>query len=209
VQDVREEATHATVADTALEHGPLALWVNNAGVGDDGTLAQLTSESVQRLVEINLLGTVWGMRAALGAFGVTGGDVVNVASASGLGPVPGLSMYAATKAAVVSLTTSVGLEVPKNVRIHAVCPDGVDTDMVSAMRPDGMAKALVHSGGRLLTTDEIARAVVHLVGSRRVIRSLPSWRGGLIRTGALYPSGAGAPLQAFASVGRAVIRRRG
>ena len=69
--------------------------------------------------------------------------MVNTASLSGLGPVPG-SLYAATKAAVVSLTTSVHAETPRSVRVHAVCLDGVDTAMVEAMDPQGMAKELNH-----------------------------------------------------------------
>lgn len=206
--DVRDEQSHAAVAKAAAQHGPLAVWVNNAGVGDDGTLAQLSSESVRRLVDINLVGVVWGMRAALAGFGAGSGDIVNVASASGLGPVPGLSVYAATKAAVVSLTMSVASEAPKGVRVHAVCPDGVDTEMVRVMRDDGQAKALVHSSGRLLTVDEVAAEVVALIGSRRVVRTLPGWRAPLIRVGAFLPSQSRGAFRAFEVIGRRVMKRR-
>ena len=154
--DVRDEAAHVLVAEEALRHGRLAVWVNNAGVGHDGTLAELASSSVDALVDVNLKGVLWGMRAALAAFGPGGGDVVNVASSSGLGPVPGLAVYAATKAAVVSVTMSASVEAPRGVRVHALCPDGVDTAMVEAMRADGPAKAIVHSFGRLLTVEEVA-----------------------------------------------------
>ena len=208
-QDVREEASHAEVAAIAAGHAPLAVWVNNAGVGDDGTLAELASESVHRLVGVNLLGPVFGMRAALAAFGPTGGDVVNIASLSGLGPVPGLSVYAATKAAVVSLTTSVAAETPRNVRVHAVCPDGVDTEMVAVMKIDGLARALVHSGGGLLTVEAVAAAAVGVIGSGRVVVSLPGWRGGLVRTTALAPSVAMKALPLFHAMGRRVMRKRG
>jgi NAD(P)-dependent dehydrogenase (short-subunit alcohol dehydrogenase family) len=206
-QDVREEASHDRVAREAARHGRLAVWVNNAGVGDDGTLVQVTSESVRRLVEVNLLGVLWGMRAALAAFGPRGGDIVNVASASALGPVPGLSVYAATKAAVVSVTTSASVEAPQGVRVHALCPDGVDTAMVAAMRPDGPAKAIVHSGGRLLGVEEVAEAAVALLGSRRVVRTLPTWRAPLIRVGSLLPSRSRGGFKAFELVGRRVMRR--
>lgn len=207
-QDVREEGSHASVAEAAAKHAPLATWVNNAGVGDDGTLAELSSESVDRLVRVNLLGPTYGMRAALAAFGPAGGDIVNVASLSGLGPVPGLSVYAATKAAVVSLTTSVAVEAPRGVRVHAVCPDGVDTDMVAGMQADGLARALVHSGGRLLTVDEVADAAVGLIGSRRIVLTVPSWRGGLMRTTALAPSVAMSGLPVFRALGERVMRKR-
>lgn len=207
-QDVREESSHAAVAATAASFAPLTVWVNNAGVCADGTVAGVTSESVRRLVDVNLLGTVWGVRAALAAFGPRGGDIVNIASASGLGPVPGLGVYAATKAAVVSLTTSLNAEVPLGVRVHAVCPDGVDTAMVAGMRADGRAKALVHSSGRLLTADEVATAAVGLVGSRRVVRTMPGWRGGLIRFGAVAPAASAGGFRLFEAVGRRVMQRR-
>jgi NAD(P)-dependent dehydrogenase (short-subunit alcohol dehydrogenase family) len=208
-QDVREEQSHAGVAEAAARHGRVTVWVNNAGVGDDGTLEQLASESVRRLIDINLVGVAWGMRAALDAFGFGGGDIVNVASASAHGPVPGLSVYAATKAAVVSLTMSAANEVPKGVRVHALCPDGVDTEMVRVMRHDGQAKALVHSGGGLLTVEEVAAAAVGLIGSRRVVRTLPGWRAPLIRLGAFVPSRTKGLFKAFELLGRRVMKRRG
>ena len=111
-------------------------------------------------------------------------------------------------AAVVSLTTSLNVETPANVRVHCVCPDGVDTEMVAAMRHDGMAKALVHSSGRLLTVDEVAAEAVALIGSRRVVRTLPGWRGGLIRFGALAPAASAGGFKVFAAVGRRVMLRR-
>jgi NAD(P)-dependent dehydrogenase (short-subunit alcohol dehydrogenase family) len=207
--DVRDEQSHADVAAAATRHGRLAVWVNNAGVGHDGTLEQLASDSVRRLVEVNLLGVMWGTRSALDAFGFDGGDVVNIASASALGPVPGLSVYAATKAAVVSLTMSVANEVPKGVRVHALCPDGVDTEMVRVMRHDGQAKALVHSGGGLLAAEEVAVAAVALIGSRRVVRTLPGWRAPLIRLGAFIPSRTKGLFKVFELLGRRVMKRRG
>ena len=89
--DVRNEAGHHEVAARALQHGRLAAWFNNAGVGFDGTLTELSSSSVERLVGVNLVGTIWGMRAALAAFSSEGGDIVIIASLSGHGPVPGRS----------------------------------------------------------------------------------------------------------------------
>jgi NAD(P)-dependent dehydrogenase (short-subunit alcohol dehydrogenase family) len=181
-QDVRDAAGHRFVATTASDLGRLTAWFNNAGVGDDGRLAELSDEQVRRLVEVNLLGCLYGMRAALDAFGSRGGDIVNTASLSGLGPVPGYSAYAATKAAIVSATMSVSAEVPRNVRVHALCPDGVQTALLDGQDTDALGSQLVHSGSRILTVDETADAAVALLGSRRVVRSLPGWRGGLVRS---------------------------
>jgi hypothetical protein len=91
--------------------------------------------------------------------------------------------------------------------VHALCPDGVDTDLVAAMDPEGPARAIVHSSGRLLRVDEVADAAVALVGSRRVVRTLPTWRAPLIRAGSLVPSQAGGGFKAFERYGRRVMRR--
>lgn len=187
-QDVRDETSHRDVAQEALKHAPLGAWFNNAGVGHDGTLAELGVEQARQLVEVNLLGTMWGSRAAIDAFDDRGGDIVNIASLSGHGPVPGLSVYAATKAAVVSLSTSVNAETPRNVRVHVLCPDGVATAMVDAMDPAGRAKQLVASGGPMLTVDKVAAEAVAILGTARVVRTLPGWRGAMSRLTALAPS---------------------
>lgn len=208
-QDVRDPASHQAVAQEALAHGPLRGWFNNAGVGWDGALVDLGEEQVRGLVEINLLGVLWGMRAALAAFETGpggGGDIVNTASLSGLGPVPGLSVYAATKAAVVSATMSVAIEAPEGVGVHAILPDGVATPMVEAMDSAGLAKALVSSGGRLLSVEEIAEAAVGLLGSRRVLRTVPAWRGAVMRGSSLAPSLAAKGTALFAAQGRRALR---
>lgn len=206
--DVRDPAAHALVAEEAARHGAVTAWFNNAGVGDDGALASLSEASVRNLVEVNLLGTTWGTRAALAAFGSAGGDVVNIASLAGLGPVPGYSMYAATKAAVVSLSASVNAESPRGVRVHVLCPDGVDTAMLAGQDPAGMGAQLTHSGGRILTVEEVAAAAVDLVGSRRVVRTVPAWRGGVVRGSALAPGVLEQAAALFAAQGRRAMKRR-
>lgn len=200
-QDVRDPASHRAVAAAAAELAPLGAWFNNAGVAFDETLVDLTDDQVRATVEVNLLGLLWGMRTAFVSFGAAGGSVVNTASLSGLGPVPGLSVYAATKAAVVSITMSASLEAPKGVTVHAVLPDGVRTPMLDSMHA-GVGQSLVHSGGRILTIEEIAEAAVGLLGSRRVLRTVPGWRGAVMRGASLLPSQASVGLGVFERQGR-------
>jgi NAD(P)-dependent dehydrogenase (short-subunit alcohol dehydrogenase family) len=208
-QDVRDPDAHRLVAEEAARHGVLTAWFNNAGVGDDGTLSELSEEAVRRLVEVNLLGTLWGMRAAVAAFGEAGGYIVNTASLAGLGPVPGYSVYAATKAAIVSVSMSGDAETPRWIRVHALCPDGVQTAMLEAQTPGGLGSLLVHSGGPILTVDQVADEAVGLLGSRRVVRAVPGWRGGLVRVSALAPSVAKKGTKLFAAQGRRAIEREG
>ncbi|MGH3318107.1 MAG: SDR family oxidoreductase [Nocardioidaceae bacterium] len=187
-QDVRDEAGHHTVAAEASRYGQLAVWVNNAGVGFDGPIAEQSSERVRALVDINFTGVLWGCRAAVEAMN-GGGEILNVASLSGHGPVPGLTVYAATKAAVVSLTGSLDSELRgRGIRVHAICPDGVDTKLVADMDHSGQGAALIHSGGPLLTTAQIAEAAVGMLGTNRVVRTVPAWRGGMMRLSSVAPS---------------------
>lgn len=207
--DVRDADAHAEAAARAASYGRVVAWFNNAGIGDDGRLSELRDDQVQRLVEVNLLGTLWGMRAALDAFDDAGGDIVNIASLAGLGPVPGYAVYAATKAAVVSASLSVDAETPAAVRVHALCPDGVRTAMLDAQDPGGLGSRLVHSGGRILSVDEVADAAVGLVGSHRVVLALPAWRGALMRFSSLAPSVAKRSLRLVEAQGARAMRKSG
>jgi NAD(P)-dependent dehydrogenase (short-subunit alcohol dehydrogenase family) len=203
------DAAHA-VAARARELAPLGAWVSNAGVGFDGALAELDEKNVRTLVDVNLLGPIWGSRAAIAAFreqaaeGARGGELAITASLSGLGPVPGLSVYAATKAGVLSLATSLNSELRRDgIRVHAICPDGVGTALLDGMAPNGQAKALVRSGV-LLTPDQVAKALVEMFGTSRVYRTLPAWRGVMMRLSALVPG----PLMRLEPAIRALGSRR-
>ncbi|NMH95974.1 SDR family NAD(P)-dependent oxidoreductase [Pseudonocardia acidicola] len=208
--DVTDEHAAHDVAARARELAPLGAWVNNAGVGFDGALSELSSEHVRALVEVNLMGVVWGCRAAVAAFreqtaaGTPGGDIGITASLSALGPVPGLSLYAATKAAVLSLAAAQACELrAERIGVHAICPDGVNTELLRSMADDGQAKALVRSGV-LVTPAQVARALADMFGTRRVYRTLPGWRGALMRSTALAPG----PMLRLEPVMRAIGRRR-
>ncbi|MFL6089809.1 MAG: SDR family oxidoreductase [Aeromicrobium sp.] len=191
--DVRDQYATRGVVEEAKLLAPLGAFVCNAGVAFDETLQDLTDDQIHLLVDVNILGVVWGTRVATEVFrqqakdGVKGGDIGIVASLSSHGPVPGLSMYAATKAAVLSLATSVSVELKKEkIRVHAVCPDGVDTKMVADMRPDGEARELVGSG-TFLQPAQVAHALVGMFGTRRVYKTLPASRGVMMRLASVAP----------------------
>jgi NAD(P)-dependent dehydrogenase (short-subunit alcohol dehydrogenase family) len=191
--DVRDAHATRGVIEQARLLAPLGAFVCNAGVGFDGTLQELTEDQIHTLVDVNILGVVWGSRVATDVFrqqateGVKGGDIGIVASLSSHGPVPGLSLYAATKAAALSLATSLSVELKKDkIRVHAVCPDGVDTKMVADMRQDGEARELVGSG-TFLQPQQVAHALVEMFGSRRVYRTLPASRGVMMRLASVAP----------------------
>ena len=188
--DVRDPAALRAVAATALEHGPLEVWVNNAGVAPAGKAWEIPEEVVRRTVEVNLLGVINGSCAAVDAMSSRGGQILNVASLAAHGPVPGLGVYAATKAGVVSFTLSLegDLQIAGlPIKTHVICPDASDTRMVRdvADEPDS---ALLFSGGELLDPGAVAEQAVAMLDGRRLVRTLPRWRSPIVRAGALTPT---------------------
>lgn len=191
--DVTDPEANRVVAVRAREVAPLGAWVCNAGVLFEGDVSALTEQQIRVTVDVNVLGVVWGARAATDAFreqastGIRGGELGIVASLSAHAPVPGLSIYAASKAAVLSIATSLVAELRHDkIRVHAVCPDGVSTAMVDSMAPEGGARAILATGV-MLSPEQAARALVDMFGTRRSVKTVPAWRGALGRTATLAP----------------------
>ena len=111
----------------------------------------------------------------------------------------------ATAAAATSGTARIG---PPEYTSCEPRPDGVDTAMLAAQDPTGLGSQLVHSGGPILSVAEVAEAAVSLVGSRRVIRAVPTWRGGVVRGSALAPGLMQHAAGLFAAQGRRAMGRR-
>jgi len=114
---------------------------NNAGIGVGGEIRDLTVDHWRTAVEINLMGVIHGVVAAYPVMQRQGsGHIVNIASLAGLVPAPGFGPYAATKAAVVSLTSILRVEGESfAVRASVVCPGFVRTAIFEnaiGMKPD-------------------------------------------------------------------------
>jgi short-subunit dehydrogenase len=190
--DVRSAESLRGLAALAADRGEVTAWVNNAGVMLPKAAWEGDDAEVDLQVHVNLLGVMHGSRAALGV--MRSGDIVNIASMSAYGAVPGIAAYAATKAGVRSWTLSLSAELReagRAVRVHAVCPDPVDTRLVRDVEA-GPGMEMVHAGPRLLAPERIAEAVVGLLGTRRVVQSVPGWRAALAQLSSLAP-GATAP----------------
>ena len=129
-------ATADTIFDT------LHILVNNAGIyGPMGPTDEVDFEEWRRAVDINLHGTLLPCRAAMRRFKKTGGGkIVNLSGGGATNPMPNLSAYAASKAAVVRLTETLALELqPFRVDVNAVAPGALNTrllDEVIAAGPD-------------------------------------------------------------------------
>ena len=187
--DVRDPQAHRVAARAAAEHGPVEVWVNNAGVMRTVKCWEQSDDDVRLECEVNLLGVIWGSRAAVDAMRAGSGDahIINIASMSALQPVPGLAVYAATKHAVLGFSGSLQgdlLDAGLPITVHAICPDGADTQLVRE-HDDEPEAAIIWSGRRLLTVDEVADQAVALLDSKKLVHVVPRWRGWGARANAM------------------------
>jgi NAD(P)-dependent dehydrogenase (short-subunit alcohol dehydrogenase family) len=205
-QDVRDPDSHRKVAAAASERGPLKVWVNNAGILKTEKIWDHPDADVRLMVEVNLLATVWGARAAVEAMRSEPDDahIINMASMAAFGPVPGLGVYAATKHGVLGLTESLQGDLTLAglpIRVHAVCPDMVDTGMMRE-HADNPEYALGFSGTKIYTPEEIADQIVELLDSDKIVLSIPRNRMVVARMTGVFPRTGLRLAQAFLSVGQ-------
>ncbi len=166
--DLTRPAEIASAVASAVDaFGALDIAFNNAGFQEPrADLAIQPDAMFDRVFDVNVRALFLAMKAEVSAMLAHGGGViVNNASVSGLrNPNPGLSLYAASKAAAISLTRSAAMEyAPRGIRINAVSPGRVETPMMLA---SGIADMSVVAAGlpirRLGTPEEVAEAVLWL-----------------------------------------------
>lgn len=116
-------------AATKTAFGRVDILVNNAGVYDFKPLAEIAAEHFHRLFDINVLGLLLTSQKAAESFGEEGGSIINISSEAALKPVPGGSVYSATKAAVDAITKSLAAELgPRKIRVNSLNPGMVETE---------------------------------------------------------------------------------
>ncbi|MDR2235606.1 MAG: 3-ketoacyl-ACP reductase [Chryseobacterium sp.] len=132
VFSIDNEAEVKTGIETLAEKlGGIDILINNAGIGDFGSLEEMSSETWEQVIKTNLFGVYYAAKAAHPFLKERGeGDIVNVASTAGLKGGPNMSAYAASKAAVVSLSQSMMAEWRKqNIRVITLTPSTIASDM--------------------------------------------------------------------------------
>ncbi len=128
----KEDDCIRLVAEHVGLHGGLDVLVNSAGLGIAGTTGDTATKAWDLQQSVNLRGAFLVTREALPHLRATRGYVVNLASIAGTIPTPGLSVYGATKAALIALTRSLDREEAEaGVRFTALCPAFVDTPMTT------------------------------------------------------------------------------
>jgi short-subunit dehydrogenase len=157
-----EEAIRAVVQRHQDKYGRLDVLVNNAGVGIGAAAGEQQSKYVDLQLDVNLRAIILFYRECLNMLRTAGGEhrqalVVNLASIAGKSPSPWLSVYSATKAAVVAYTQAMNKELnAEGIKSVAFCPGFVDTDMTEFVRGNVAQEDM-------LKTSDIAQALRFLL----------------------------------------------
>jgi NAD(P)-dependent dehydrogenase (short-subunit alcohol dehydrogenase family) len=128
------EEVSKLIQDTAAEFGRLDYMFNNAGIASGGEMRDMDWEHWRRMLDINLMGVIYGARAAYSVMVEQGfGHIVNTASGAGLFPIANSTPYVTTKHGVVGLSRSLRAEgADLGVKVSVVCPAMIDTPIFEA-----------------------------------------------------------------------------
>lgn len=158
--DVRRKDSYAAfLEETRASLGPIDILINNAGIMPMGHFELEDDAITDAQIDINLRGVIHGMKLVLPAMKARRqGHIINVASIAGRVPIPGASVYCATKFAVIGLTESVRQEVRNHgIDVTLVLPSRVATELSSGTGSGGVPTAL---------PEEVADAIVAAIDAR-------------------------------------------
>lgn len=169
--DVKNRADATSLVDVAIaEFGKLDVLIANAGIGVYGGILDPTDDEIENMIDTNVTGTIWPVRAAVPPmieFG--GGDIVIVSSVAGLRGAGDEAVYAATKFAQVGLAGGLDRELrAMNIRVTAICPGGVATEFAMGTGRTADMPGLE----KMLRPEDVARAIVSVLEQPRSMRSL-------------------------------------
>ncbi|SEW32096.1 D-sorbitol dehydrogenase (acceptor) [Cognatiyoonia koreensis] len=175
--DVTDHASISrAVAEVEAAWGGVDILVNNAGIFNMASIAKITVEDYRRQYDVNVGGTIFAIQAVVPSMKKRGGGaIINFSSQAGRRGEPNITIYCSTKAAVISVTQSLALELADdNIRVNAIAPGVVDTpmwDIVDAQfaeyekKPQGQKKREVGDAvplGRMGDPKDIADPCVFL-----------------------------------------------
>jgi len=159
------------VQKTVQEFGKLDILVNNAGIDLSKPLVEVSEEEWDAVMDVNLKSVFLGCKYAIPHMISGGGGVItNISSCLGIMGAPFVTAYGASKAGIVMLTKDLALELRRhNIRVNALCPGIIDTDMYQTAVRDpesyagrGLLKVVASRQGRVGKSEEVASAALFL-----------------------------------------------
>ena len=183
--DVADSAAVSAMMQAVFKGcGRLDVLVNNAGVLRDGLIGMIRSADVEETIGTNLKGTLNCIQAGARLIQRTGGTIVNIASIIGVRGNAGQLVYSASKGAVIAATLAAAKELaPKQIRVNAIAPGYIDTDMIRAIPPETHQQRLDSIAmGRIGTPEDVADVALFLASdlSRYVTGQVIGVDGGML-----------------------------
>ena len=160
-------AIQSSIDRTVRELGGLDILVNNAGILRLGELKDISLEDIDAILDINVRGPIIASKSALPHLG-KGGRIITIGSFfADRVPTPVLSVYAASKSALVAFTKGLARELgPKQVTVNLVQPGSIDTDMNPSHGPFGETLRQLTAAGRYGEVEDIANVVAFLASAK-------------------------------------------
>jgi 3-oxoacyl-[acyl-carrier protein] reductase len=161
------QAIQSSIDKTVAELGGLDILVNNAGILRVAELKSISLEDIDAILNVNVRGPIVTSKKALPHLG-KGGRIITIGSFfADRVPSPVLSVYAASKSALVAFTKGLARELgPKEITVNLVQPGSIDTDMNPAHGPFGDTLRQLTASGRYGAVDDIANAVAFLASAK-------------------------------------------
>jgi NAD(P)-dependent dehydrogenase (short-subunit alcohol dehydrogenase family) len=173
VCDMGDPAQITTMFDKIeADHGPVEILVNNAGIALPGDFLETSVEDFQKVIDINLTGTFLALQRAAKTMveHKIEGSIVNMSSVNAVVAIPSIAAYCASKGGVMQLTKASALALaPHNIRVNAVGPGSIDTEMMAGVNANPEAMKMVMSRTPLKRIGEprdIGDAVAFLASSK-------------------------------------------
>ncbi len=162
--------------------------LNIAGIIEPGFIYETSLDKIDRQIEINLKGTIYGVRfVAPQMIKKKQGHIINISSMAGLAPIPGLNIYSATKFGVRGFSMAAAQELREyNVHVSVICPDAVQTNMLDYQK-DKKEAAMTFSAKKYLTVEDLDNAIISIIENPKMELWLPKSRGILATFGSLFP----------------------
>lgn len=182
------EAWERVFAEAVERFGHIDVTLNIAGLLLSSWVPESPAAETNAQVDVNVKGVVFGTQVSARHMLARGaGHIINIASIAGVTPVPGLSVYAATKHAVRAFSLSAMLEMrSKGVYVTVICPSTVQTPMLDNQDQVDAAE-MFFSGLKILTVRDIERAVMRALRKRPYEVHLPWWRVRFVQLLGLFP----------------------
>jgi 3-oxoacyl-[acyl-carrier protein] reductase len=152
--------------ETMNFRGRLDVLINNSGVAEACPLEEIDEAHVERIFDLNVRALLFCTQRAVECFGEGGGNIVNLSSLAGQSNNPGTCVYSASKAAVDQLTRTLAMELgPSGIRVNAVAPGLIKTDMMRSVISDERQARVVNASAmrRLGEPEDVAEVVAFLV----------------------------------------------